>query len=377
MNDQSQIEKVRETKQAGTPLTALPGLMKIKPHMVVSDIDNAQNMIKLCSNESALGLSPKALMAAREMLNHAHQYFEYGMFELQQAIADCFQLNPELIVCGNGSDDLLSRLIRAFVKPGDEVIRSANGYAKYINYAYAVNATPISVPDNRFRADVQAILDAVTPRTRIVMLANPDNPTGSLVSGHELRSLHESLPGNVLLLLDSAYAEYVDDPDYEMPADLIEESGNVVMTRTFSKLFGMAGLRLGWLYGSPVIVDAVTRIGTTFPVSNVAAAAGIAATKDLEHINTVQKHNKKWRAWLSGELQSLGLEVYPSDANFILVHFPDSNKHAQDAYVFLRERGYVTRLFPQPAFSNCMRITIGYEKDMKKVSSYLEEFLSL
>jgi len=274
--------KGQTKKQSDIAPTPLPGVMRINPHMVMSEVNGQDKLIKLCSNESALGPSPRALSSANKALEHAHHYFEYGMFELQQAIADCFDLDPDSVACGNGSDDLIARLVRSFIRPGDELIRSANGYAKYINYAHAAGAVSISAQDNNFRADVQSILEAVTDHTRMIMLANPDNPTGSMLSKDEVQYLHDSIPNNVLLLLDSAYAEYVDNPDYETPVNLIEKNENVVMTRTFSKLFGLAGLRLGWLYGPPVVVDAVKRIGLTFPVNNVAAAAGITSTKDRD-----------------------------------------------------------------------------------------------
>ena len=359
-----------------TSVKPRPGVLNIRPHMVgFEEPTGVERIIKLASNESALGPSPKALQAARHALAEAHRYPESGTGDLQEAIAARFALDPTRIVCGPGSDELLSRVVRAYLGPGDEMIRSANGYAKFTNYAHAVNARTVSAPDVDLRADVKAILACVNERTRMVTIANPDNPSGSLLKGEAIRHLHAGLPKNVLLVLDSAYAEYVRDPEYEPASRLVEEAENVAMTRTFSKLFGMAAMRLGWLYASTAIVDAVTRIGSTFPVTGPSMAAGIAAVGDTDHMAYIRAHNDTWLPWLSEELTARGLHVYPSDTNFVLIRFDDSRHSAADAHQFLLTRGIIARLFPQPAFRQCMRVTIGLDDEMKATVDALGDFL--
>ncbi|MBU3738201.1 MAG: aminotransferase class I/II-fold pyridoxal phosphate-dependent enzyme, partial [Rhodoferax sp.] len=259
------------------------GILRIKPHMVAAQVgDSSAGRINLSSNESAWGPSPLALTAAHRALDTIERYPEDAPLKLAQSIGQRYGLNPDQLVVGHGSDELLQRLARGFLNPGDEVIHSARGYLKFPNYAHAMGAVPVAAPDQDFQASVDQMLACVSPRTRMVLLANPDNPTGTLLSGTEIRRLHAGLPENVLLVLDSAYAEYVADPGYELPQALIDSASNVVMTRTFSKIHGLAGMRLGWLYGPAPIVDVLQRLGMTFPVSAPAAAAGIAAVMDRE-----------------------------------------------------------------------------------------------
>ena len=219
------------------------------------------------------------------------------------------------------------------------------------------------------------MLAAVTNKTRIVMLANPDNPSGCHLSGEEVIRLHEGLPNKVLLVLDSAYAEYAESPDYAVPTALIEGSENVVMTRTFSKLFACAGTRLGWLYGPKPIVDVMKRIGATYPLSNVTMAAGCAALADRDHIERSLLHNRTWRAWLRDELQALGLYVYPSETNFVLVRFDDPGHTAEAACQHLLRCGIVTARFFGPAFDSHLRITIGLEEELRALVASLQDFL--
>ena len=352
------------------------GILDIKPHMVATPAgDGAIARMNLASNESALGPSPKALAAAHAALDSIERYPEDGAARLAEAIGAAFDLNPQRIVCGHGSDELLGRLARAYLDPGDELIHSAHGYLKFPNYAHAMSAKPVAAPDSDFRASVEGILSCITPRTRMVTLANPDNPTGTLLGGGEIRRLHASLPSDVLLVLDSAYAEYVTAADYELPVALVDAAQNVVMTRTFSKIFGLAGMRLGWLYGPPAVVDVLRRLSMTFPISAPAAAAGIAAAGDRVHRDGVFAHNRDLLRWFTQELTDLGLHVYPSQANFVLVRFDDSTRGAQDAYRYLFERGIVTRMFASPDYRNMVRITIGLEPEMHAAATALRDYL--
>ena len=236
-------------------------------------------------------------------------------------------------------------------------------------------AKPVAAPDVDFRASVDGVLSRVTPRTRMVTLANPDNPTGTFLGGQEIRRLHAGLPSNVLLVLDSAYAEYVAAAEFEPPMALVDEAQNVVMTRTFSKLFGLAGMRLGWLYGPPAVVDVMQRLSMTFPVSAPAVAAGIAAVGDQAHRDRVFAHNRDWLRWFTQELTDLGLHVYPSQANFVLIRFDASAPPAQAAYRYLFERGIVTRMFNSPDYRNMVRITVGLEPEMRAAAAALRDFL--
>ena len=352
------------------------GILNIKPHMMAAPLrDGGRRTLNLASNESALGPSPAALAAAHAALDSIERYPEDGPTRLAEAIGTAFGLDPQRIVCGHGSDELLGRLARAYLDPGDELIHSAHGYLKFPNYAHAMSAKPVAAPDADFRASVDGILSCVTPRTRMVMLANPDNPTGSYLGGEEIRRLHAGLPGDVLLVLDSAYAEYVTAADYELPTALIDQAPNVVMTRTFSKIFGLAGMRLGWLYGPPTIVDVMRRLSMTFPVSAPAVAAGIAAVGDRAHRDHVFAHNRDLRSWFTDRLTNLGLHVYPSETNFVLVRFDKTQRPAQAGYRYLVERGIVARMFNSADYRNMVRITVGFEAEMQAAAEALRDYL--
>jgi histidinol-phosphate aminotransferase len=352
------------------------GILNIKPHMVATPAGDASTTrVYLHSNESALGPSPGALAAARASLDSIERYPEDGTARLEAAIGAAFGLDPKRIVCGHGSDELLGRLARAYLNPGDELIHCVHGYLKFPNYAHAMAARPVAAADADFRASVEGMLACVTPRTRVVMLANPDNPTGTYLDGREIRRLHAGLPDNVLLVLDSAYAEYVAATDYELPVALIDDSQNVVMTRTFSKIFGLAGMRLGWLYGPPAVVDVMRRLSITFPVSAPAAAAGIAAVGDSAHRDRVFAHNRDVRTGFAQRLTDLGLHVYPSQANFVLVRFDDAARPAQAAYQYLFEHGIVARMLASPDYRNMVRITIGLEPEMRAAAAALRDYL--
>lgn len=363
--------------QTMSSVSPRPGILNIKPHMLATDLgSDAAPKINLSSNESALGASPRATAAARAALDTMERYSEDGPALLAAALADAFGLDPARIVCGHGSDELLQRLARGFLNPGDEVIHSVHGYLKFPNYAHAMGAVPVAAPDAHFRASVDGILSCVTPLTRMVLLANPDNPTGTILGGTEIRRLHAGLPGNVLLVLDSAYAEYVTAADYELPVALVDAAQNVVMTRTFSKIFGMAGMRLGWLYGPPAIVDVLRRLGLTFPISSPATAAGIAALRDVQHRERVFSHNRDQLTRFCADMRELGLGYLSSNGNFLLLDFEGQQKSARQAYDFLVARGIVGRMFNSADYSNMLRITVGLEHEMRLATAALREFLS-
>ena len=356
---------------------ARQSIYQIKPHMLVNNSEpGAVTRIALNSNESAFGPSPNAIRAARCAAGSIERYCENPAQVLVPAIARRFDLDPDYIAIGPGSDDLLSRLARAFLEPGSELIRSRNGYLKVPNYAYANSATPVNAEDMNFTARVDRILACITGKTRMIYLANPDNPSGTYLDPGEISRLHSQIPEHVLLVLDCAYEEYVDAVNHAATQRLVERAGNVVMTRTFSKIFGLAGARIGWLYAHPDIVDVVNRIGLTFPVATPSLAAALSALDDSYHTRFVYDKTRQLREWLSRVLAESGLIVYSSQANFILVEFPDTGHAAQQAYDYLNQNGISTRRFASPAFHNCIRITLGLEHELNRARDCLAEFLA-
>ena len=356
---------------------AKEGIDKIKPHMVGAATKAVPPAsILLNSNESVYGPSPHALGAARAAVSGIERYLENPDQVLAPAIAQHFSLDAACITTGQGSDDLLARLARAYLGPGTELIRSANGYLKVPNYAYANDADVISVADDNFKPSVDRMIAALTDRTRIVYLANPENPAGTYLNGAEVRRLHAALPDNVLLVIDAAYEEYVDADDYEPAHKLVDEASNVVMCRTFSKIFGLAGARVGWIYAPEDVIDSVRRIALTFPVASPSAAAALAALEDQAHTQFVYDANLRGRNWLVSELQALGLPIVPSQANFLLVHFPGSDKSAEAADHFLRQKGIAIRRFASPAYKEYIRITVGQPQELKAVRDAIAQFLN-
>ncbi|TPK98609.1 MULTISPECIES: histidinol-phosphate transaminase [unclassified Mesorhizobium] len=330
---------------------------------------------KLSANENPLGPSPKAIEAAREVAAKLDVYPDGSARRLREAIAEVHGLNPANIICSNGSDEILGLLAQTYLAPGDEAVFTEHAFMVYKIYIQAAGAKPVAVKETDERADIDAILAAVTPATRVVFLANPNNPTGTYVPFQEVRRLHAALPKDVLLVLDAAYAEYVRRNDYEAGIELAGSSENVVMTRTFSKL-GLGGARVGWMYGPAHIVDAINRIRGPFNVNATAIEAGIAAIRDRAHIERSATHNEKWLAWLSAELTGLGLRVTPSVGNFVLIHFPDGKKHsAAAADDYLSARGYILRRVTGYGFPNALRMSIGTEEANRGVIDALKTFL--
>lgn len=353
------------------------GVHKISAYVPGDDRSSAARVFKLSSNETPLGPSPMAIEAYRANADKLHVYPEGSARLLRDAIAAAYGLNPERIVCGNGSDELLTLLAQNFLSPGDEAIYSQYGFLVYKIAILASGGTPVVAPETDETASVDAILSCVTPRTKIVYLANPNNPTGTHLPYDEVRRLHAGLPGNVLLVLDAAYAEYVRRNDYSSGVELAGEFDNVIMTRTFSKIFGLANLRIGWAYGPPAIIDALNRTRGPFNVNGPALAAGVAALKDRVHLELSIAHNSVWLEWLSDEIARLGLRVTPSIGNFLLVHFPDApGKGAAEADAFLRERGLVLRRVAGYGFPNALRMTVGSEEANRLFVAALGDFLT-
>ena len=355
-----------------------PGVLAIDPYVPgKSTAPGVARVFKLSSNETPLGPSPKAVAAYRAVAEHLEDYPDGASTALREAIGRAFGLDPGRIICGAGSDDLLNLIADAYLCDGDEAIHTTHGFLVYPIATLGSGAKPIAAAEKNYTADVDAILAAVTERTKIVFLANPNNPTGTYVPFDEVKRLHGALPPHVLLVLDAAYAEYVRRNDYEAGIELVATCENVVMCRTFSKIYGLAALRLGWLYGPAHVVDAINRIRGPFNVNAAAIAAGIAAIQDAAHVEASRAHNEKWLGWLTAEIGKLGLEVTPSIANFVLIHFPDiKGRTAEEADAFLTQRGLILRRVSAYKLPNALRMSVGSEEANRLVVDALAEFLS-
>ena len=360
-----------------TAPTPRPGILDIAPYVPGRDTaDGGARVFKLSSNESPLGPSDKARAAYIAAANDLTRYPDGGCWALREALAARHGLNMDNIICGNGSDELLTLMAHTFLTHGDEAIHTQYGFLMYPVIIRAAGATPVVAPETDLRADVDAILQRVTEKTKLVFLANPNNPTGSYLPMEEVRRLHAGLPEHVVLVLDAAYAEYVKRNDYEAGIELVSQHPNVVMTRTFSKAYGLAGLRVGWLYGPAAIIDALNRVRGPFNVSIAAQAAAVAAVEDTDHLNAAVAHNDVWLPWLTRELRALGLEVTDSVGNFLLIHFPDEDgKRAPQAERFLSRRGLILRGMKEYGFANALRVSIGPEEANRLLITALAEFL--
>jgi histidinol-phosphate aminotransferase len=365
----------KQTAETGP--VARPGILAIAPYVGgEAVIPGVNRVIKLASNESALGPSPKAIEVLKAHAVIAHRYPDGGTVDLRTALGRHFGLDPARIVCGNGSDELIALLVRAYAGPGEEVLYSHHGFLMYAISAMAVGATPVTAPETDLTANVDALLAAVTERTRLVFLANPNNPTGTCLPDSEVRRLHAGLPPHVVLALDSAYAEYVERDDYDPGTALVREFDNVVMLRTFSKLYALAGLRVGWAFCPPGIADVLNRLRGPFNVGAAAQAAAVAALGDVEHVRKSLAHNRLWRDWSTAAFAALGLGVVASEGNFLLVRFPDAPaRNADAAFEFLKSRGIIARKMGAYHLGAYLRITIGTEEEMRLTAAALGDFL--
>lgn len=333
-------------------------------------------VVKLSSNESPFGASPRASAAYREAGANLHRYPDAASAALKEAIAEAHGIDASRIVCGLGSDEILKLICRAYAGPGDEVLFSRHGFMMYPIAARGVGATPIEVADRNLVADVDALLGAVTERTRVLFLANPNNPTGTYLPRREVERLAAALPPHVVLVLDAAYAEYVEAEDYTAGLDLVDRFPNIVVTHTFSKIYGLAALRLGWGYGAGPVISMLDRLRDPFNISTAAQAAGIAALEDRDFVAKARRHNSQWLPWITAEARKLGLEPVPSVANFVLMRFPDGEQMAAAANEFLMQHGYILRWLPKQGLGDCLRMTVGLEEDNRAVIDLLARFLS-
>lgn len=356
-----------------------PGILDIKPYVPgKSSVGGVEIATKLSANESALGPSPRAIAAFESAAGELYRYPDGSSARLRAALGRHNGLDADRIVCGAGSDELLYNLARAYAGPGDDVLYSEHGFNIYPIVARCVGANPVTAPETNLTVDVDALLARVTDKTKIVFVANPNNPTGSYISAEEMTRLRRGLPAETLLVIDSAYAEYVIRNDYSPGMDMVDAGNNTVMTRTFSKIYGLAALRIGWAYCPPEIADVLNRIRGPFNLSTPAQAAGEAAIADVSHIAASRDHNSVWLPWLSDRLDALGLTVMPSVGNFILVRFPDDEVHnAAAAMDYFVENGVVPRETSGYGLPDCLRITIGREDEVRAVASIAANFMKL
>jgi histidinol-phosphate aminotransferase len=336
-----------------------PEILDIEPYTPgVSKIDGVSRIIKLSSNEGAFGPPPGVAGAVAAAAANFHRYPDGGATRLREAIGSRFGLDPANIVCGAGSDDMIFLLCHIFGGPGTELIMTEHGFSIFEIAGRIAGSRVVQVPENARATDVDAILAAVTPATRLVFIANPNNPTGTFIPHSETGRLRRALPPETVLVLDAAYAEYVDRPDYDPGAALVHTTPNTVMTRTFSKIFGLGGLRLGWAYAPPGIVDLLHRVRAPFNVSLAAHEAGLAALAEPGWIEKSRSHNSAERARVTKALHDAGIPITPSEANFVLADF-GTPARADAADLHLRSRGLIVRRVGGYGLPQCLRVSIG------------------
>ncbi len=353
-----------------------PGILDITPYVGgKSSGSGGDKVVKLSSNETPLGASPKARAAMADIADRLHLYPDGGSSALLEAIGEVHGLDPASLICGNGSDEILSLIANAFAGHEDEVLFSEHGFLVYELAARANGATPVKAPEKDLTTDVDALLAAVTERTKVLFLANPNNPTGTYLPFSEIERLHAGLRSDILLVLDAAYAEYVTRSDYEAGMSLVARSENVIMTRTFSKIYGLSALRLGWAYGPSAVIDVLHRIRGPFNVNAAAQIAGMEAVRDQTFVQQAREHNDKWIPILTQNLRGLGLKVPESVGNFLLLDFSETGKSAADADAFLCARGLVLRSVASYGLETCLRMSIGLDEDNRAVMDALREFL--
>jgi histidinol-phosphate aminotransferase len=352
-----------------------PEILNISPYVAgESTVAGVNRTYKLSSNEGAFGVPPGAQKAIIDVVTEVFRYPDGGADMLRAAIAKRWGLPADRIVCGAGSDDLLYQLSLSYGGHGRDIVMSAHGFSIYQIAGTYAGSRVIKVPERNLTTDLDAMLAAVTPSTRLVMIANPNNPTGSMVSNEELTRFRAALPQEVLLVLDSAYAEYVTRPDYDAGAKLVDATDNTVMCRTFSKVFGLGGLRVGWCYGPPAVIDVLNRVRGTFNISVAAQAAAVAALAEPGWVEKSVAHNAKYRAIMAEALTNAGIKVWPSEGNFLLCDFGTVDT-ANAADVFLRQRGIIVRKVGGYGLPHCLRVTVGTADEVNMVIESLTAFM--
>ncbi|QFT64855.1 histidinol-phosphate aminotransferase [Roseivivax halotolerans] len=343
-----------------------PGIMDIALYEGgKSKVDGVSNVIKLSSNENPFGPPEGAKESVRRALHEMHRYPSGDHLALRTAIGEVHGLDPARIICGNGSDEIIHFLCQAYTAKGDEVIHTEHGFAMYKISARVSGATPVEVPEKERVTDVDAILAACTKKTKLVFLANPNNPTGTMVGLAEIERLAEGLPPQTLLVLDGAYAEYVEG--YDGGAKLVETRENVVMTRTFSKIYGLGGMRIGWGYAPKAVIDVMNRVRGPFNLSNVALAAAEAAVRDTDYVEKSRNENLRLRTWLAEALMEHGVPSDTSTANFVLARL-SSPEEAEACDAYLQRQGLIVRRVTGYGLPSALRISVGDEPACRRVA---------
>ncbi len=353
-----------------------PEILGVSPYVGgESSVPGVNRVFKLSSNEGPFGPPPGAQAAYAKAAAELHRYPDGDARELRRAIGAKFGLDPAKIVCGNGSDDLIALLCIAYGGPGREVLMSEHGFSIYQIAGTYAGSKVFKAPERNLAADVDALLARVTPATRLLFLANPNNPTGSMVPHEEVARLRAGLPPEVLLVLDAAYAEYVERPDYDPGIKLVDAADNTVMTRTFSKIFGLGGMRIGWAYAPPPVIDVLHRVRAPFNVSIAAQAAAIAALAEPGWLEKGRTHNREQRTRLTSGLRAAGIRVWPSEGNFVLADF-DTPARAEAADAALRRSGVIVRRVAGYGLPHCLRITVGTAEEVELVIDLLTGFMA-
>ena len=351
-----------------------PWIMGIAPYVPGrSKTDDGRKVVKLSSNENPLGTAPEARAAFAAAANDLERYPDAGAGVLREAIGARYGLDPARIIYGTGSDEVLHLVAGAYAGPDDEVIFVRYGFAVYEIAARRVGATPVVAADRDYATDVDAILAAVTPATRVVYVANPNNPTGTFARREEIARLHAGLPRDVMLVIDQAYAEYIEAGDDDGALELAKTQANVIVTRTFSKIYGLAAERIGWGYGSAEAVEAMHRIRMPFNLTTAGQGAALAALEAQDFVEASRVHNAEWRAWFTAEIGKLGnagLRAVPSMCNFVLVLF-EGPVSAETAYKGLMDAGYIVRWLPGQGLPHGLRISIGTAEETQGVMAAL------
>ncbi|MQQ09471.1 histidinol-phosphate transaminase [Epibacterium sp. SM1979] len=358
-----------------TQITPQPGIMDIALYQAgKSHVAGQARVLKLSANENPFGPSPKAIAAAQAAAPDLHRYPSTDHASLRAAIAEVHGLDPDRLICGVGSDEVLQFLTQSYTGPGDEVIYTEHGFSMYPILARQAGATPVCVPETERQVDVDQILNGVTDRTRLVFLTNPGNPTSTLLPESEVARLAESLPKHILLVIDGAYAEFVrPEVSFDGGVALVNKHPNVVMTRTFSKAYGLGGLRVGWGYAARDIIDVLNRVRQPFNLSNLSLATAEAAMRDREYLTFCVAENAKWRDWLVTELAAVGVPCDQSQTNFILARFADQDE-AEACDALLQSRGIIVRKVAGYGIPEALRITVGDEEGSRAVAAGIKDF---
>jgi histidinol-phosphate aminotransferase len=352
-----------------------PEVLGISPYVGgESDLPGFNRVLKLSSNEGALGTPPGAQAAYTRVAGELFRYPDGGATALREAIGRRFDLNPERIVCGAGSDEIIYQVCLAYGGPGTEILMTEHGFSIYAIAGQYAGSRVVKAPERNLTADVDALLARVSGATRVVFLANPNNPTGTMLPRREVERLRAGLPPDVLLVLDAAYAEYVDLPDYEPGIALVDAGDNTMMTRTFSKVFGLGGMRVGWCYAPPAVIDVLNRTRSPFNVSIAGQAAAIAALAEPGWVERSRAHNTEWRERLAAGLRDLGIKVPPSVCNFVLADY-GTVERATAADDFFRSRGIIVRRIGGYGLPHCLRISVGTAEECGLVIEAMAEFM--